>query len=94
MESDFLDATGDILETLHLGLPTRAHHSSDCIDGEGECVELLLEPYDQQNRHISKRFDRLKRMQRNVLTYDCSIGLCQLFLGSGQGSLSVLQHRL
>jgi len=46
MKSDLLDVVGDILEILHLGLPTCIHHPDDCVEGGGERVELLLESYD------------------------------------------------
>jgi hypothetical protein len=55
MENDFLDAVGDILKPLCLGLLARVHHSGDCIDGGGERVELLLESYDRQSNRIRKK---------------------------------------
>jgi len=94
MESHFLDVVGDILKALHLGLLVRVHHSGDCVDGGGECVELLLEPCDQQNWKINKRVDHLRKVQESVLTDNWRVKLYQLILGSGQGSLGVLQHHL
>jgi len=50
MESHLPDMVGDILELLHLSLLARVHHPDDCVDGRGECVELLLKPCNQQNK--------------------------------------------
>jgi len=77
-------------EGAHLGLPARVHHFGNCVDGRGECVELLLEPCDRQNGKISKRVDHLRKVQENILTDNYRVRLYQLILGSGQRSLGVL----
>jgi len=41
IEGHFLDAVRDVLEMLHLGLPTCVNHAGDRVDGKAERVELL-----------------------------------------------------
>jgi hypothetical protein len=64
VEDGLPDVVDHVLETLRLGLPTRVHHPSDCVDGGGEGVELLLEPYDPEVDVSTKLVDQLKNTAR------------------------------
>ena len=64
MEDGLPDMVEHVMETLRLGLPTCVHHPSDCVDGGGEGVELLLEPCNPQVDVSTKLVDQLKNTMR------------------------------